>query len=635
MPYNEQYVVMEGDEYGAVMAMNSAASANTNVIQYGQAALIMEAQQALLIRLMNLGEKILGPVLTMQPRGCAKFNQQVSDGLKQIDQRGLWSTFGNKPFSPPARLDINYIHSIAKARSQVLEDQLSELQLHPQLFRQHLEGIRDSFIVDNSQFAYGLVMGLVHAYEGWLSIARRCTEVRLRMHGHEAKAANGEELPPSCENALAELEESMKGIIWQVCRGIHGQVPCCKTFKNLFRRYEAASSGTGTDGVLSLDLKWTLSKTFEKDRLFCYLLHIGTFPGPWTPAFPAANLIAALDEHLQRNPKELHRIPVALMGEISDWIATTEIANSLMMHRPGRSFSGPFTTSSLAEAPVMRSYMSPNGEELPEWALLTQILKNPPTRGPKSKPGLEEIRRQRQDADAFWSFTRNRYKGDRKEQLRRGQEVAKQVLATLSMSDKPEYRRVVEQEESRYSSVPRQTPEQPSRAEPPRQGAFDVANIKASLELREGPSKVKTRPAQPATAPATAAQIGPVAEAEPEEAGRTQAQTTAPKIVLPKKSLAVFQSMFAKSPEECSTVSWDAFVHAMDDAGFVARNFGGSAVNFEKSATDAGDGKQSICFHRPHPIPKIESFALRATFGRRLANRFGWHRDLFALAEKN
>ncbi|CAO2649991.1 Nn.00g012830.m01.CDS01 [Neocucurbitaria sp. VM-36] len=99
--------------------------------------------------------------------------------------------------------------------------------------------------------------------------------------------------------------------------------------------------------------------------------------------------------------------------------------------------------------------------------------------------------------------------------------------------------------------------------------------------------------------------------------------------MLPKRSYATFRYMYPIASEERQKhVEWETFVVSMADAGFTARNGGGSIVTFED---ENGGGK--IIFHRPHPEPTIDPVMLQS-MGRRMNKWFDWTRETFALAGK-
>jgi hypothetical protein len=103
----------------------------------------------------------------------------------------------------------------------------------------------------------------------------------------------------------------------------------------------------------------------------------------------------------------------------------------------------------------------------------------------------------------------------------------------------------------------------------------------------------------------------------------------ASRIIVPKKAYTTFRCMYPQKDEERQReVAWDTFVSNMGEAGFSARNSGGSIVTFE---SERAEGK--INFHKPHPDPVIDPIMLR-TMGRRLNKWFGWTRETFVLASK-
>ncbi|KAK4620580.1 uncharacterized protein CLAFUR5_10683 [Fulvia fulva] len=102
-----------------------------------------------------------------------------------------------------------------------------------------------------------------------------------------------------------------------------------------------------------------------------------------------------------------------------------------------------------------------------------------------------------------------------------------------------------------------------------------------------------------------------------------------PPIPVKHETLGLFNKMFPDGDAETkSDVRWDVFVQAMADAGFVATDASGSAVNF------SSDGQGRIVFHRPHPDPVIDLVMLH-TMGRRLSKSFGWCAGRFVLRGKN
>jgi hypothetical protein len=85
----------------------------------------------------------------------------------------------------------------------------------------------------------------------------------------------------------------------------------------------------------------------------------------------------------------------------------------------------------------------------------------------------------------------------------------------------------------------------------------------------------------------------------------------------------VFERLFDPSAQNRSSIKWLEFVAAMVDAGFVASSNGGAAVSFQDT-----NGKGTITFHRPHPLPVLVPVQ-RKNVAYRLNNRFGWTVESF------
>jgi hypothetical protein len=72
------------------------------------------------------------------------------------------------------------------------------------------------------------------------------------------------------------------------------------------------------------------------------------------------------------------------------------------------------------------------------------------------------------------------------------------------------------------------------------------------------------------------------------------------------ESMRVLTRVFPCTPEEYlgKPVDWRSFIGAMEDAGFLAAQLGGSTVTFTK------EGQGRIVFYNPHLVAKIEQTVL-------------------------
>jgi hypothetical protein len=104
------------------------------------------------------------------------------------------------------------------------------------------------------------------------------------------------------------------------------------------------------------------------------------------------------------------------------------------------------------------------------------------------------------------------------------------------------------------------------------------------------------------------------------------------RLPVPKKTRTILCQMFPDESDneiKYEDVSWDRFVLAMEQIGFVARHNGGSAVLFEPN----GECKWypfggKIVFHRPHPDATLTPLILKF-MGKRMHKWFGWSAETF------
>lgn len=101
---------------------------------------------------------------------------------------------------------------------------------------------------------------------------------------------------------------------------------------------------------------------------------------------------------------------------------------------------------------------------------------------------------------------------------------------------------------------------------------------------------------------------------------------TSEKIHVNPETLSVIKQMYGPANANKSGVRWVKLVRALTDAGFVATEGAGSAVQFSSD-------KGCIDFHRPHPDPTVDPIMLHM-MGRRLRKWFDWDLDRFALRTK-
>ena len=110
--------------------------------------------------------------------------------------------------------------------------------------------------------------------------------------------------------------------------------------------------------------------------------------------------------------------------------------------------------------------------------------------------------------------------------------------------------------------------------------------------------------------------------------------TPTPIIILPHllfvkhENLIVFHHMFpVRGADSQRSFSWQQFLSAMVDAGFIILQSQGSAVTL-KLNSHTNNSVNTIVLHRPHPRAIVNPVMLRR-IAKRMQKWFGWHRGTF------
>jgi hypothetical protein len=253
--------------------------------------------------------------------------------------------------------------------------------------------------------------------------------------------------------------------------------------------------------------------------------------------------------------------------------------------------------------------------------LLKDFYGNPSPSGRKDHSWLQRSEIVRKALETFWTRTREYY-SKAIGKINPSLEDIQADLEILSANTSPEYIAAVqaERDDILASIVCTNMP-----TIEPSQSQWGHVETTESLGT-EAKVKAKTRPGQPADAEKAADSS---VDKEAADSSIAQKDEILPKLPVKKRALDIFAIMFPASGEEAAkSVDWNAFVHAMSDAGFSARNGGGSAVVFENENNSKKGQNGKIVFHKPHPVTKIDPVMFHF-MGKRLKKRFGWHRDLF------
>ncbi|KAL2876384.1 hypothetical protein SGCOL_008384 [Colletotrichum sp. CLE4] len=451
-------------------------------------------------------------------------------------------------------------------------DHLTDLQCDPAYLRRYIKGLFSITIfrvadeVDASRMVAQYIYMEYQRYYSWYWIEVECKHAR-DLHAIFADSTHpGQPIPPNLSKKPGMPLET-------VVRGV------------------SRHSNPDTKEALENDpLDWCLHQMMRKPDNQRHFGH--------------AMLFAMIDDHLaQNNRKEAARIDEFLMRELADISALHESLISLRLNQPRNTFRFIYDVYRTKKRGVWRyAKDKPKDHSKQEFKETGKPLWTAST-----KEKLPAILR---------GFLEGYFKdlGNLvwKDLQGTGLEVEtiEDTLGAVLVQNKPEYLEAIAREEEEIITKIIEV----------KKSAPDTSETQAQRHRTSQREKVKTRPD---SLPES------VQLADTPESIDTARLSIKPakRIQVAPRTLDVVHLMYPDAQSKPRNITWDDFVHALCDAGFVASNNGGSAVRFELGSGGEFGEKGAIIFHKPHPVLKVDPVMLHGMG--RLAEWFGWTRDRF------
>jgi hypothetical protein len=631
--YSDKCIIMYGPKYGELVDWQAAPAHRADIIGFPKARLILEAQAFLMGALRKIVDKILEGVDLSKPATSEKWKLMTSLGFRHTGELELWSPYTNQAFSEPPVFSIDNLVSLAQTRLDALGDHLWFLQTEPAYMRRYIKVLyQGEFYKVIKPNAAGAVVAQqlfvdVLNYWQWSWVKSECEYAKSVHDRFRDSIRPGAPLPSIYDRALGALELLLVNSVIDKSKHLSGVMPQRPGFSQNWNFEWRPADGPTT---FKLDRKTKApaeqKELFDKDPLEWCLIQMQGAPDTQTN-YDHAILFAFLENHLANStPKERARVDEVLYQKLSDLAAYHEMLVSVRLHRPQNKARD-----------IEEVWHSENRIAWKRWtisgyltlddcidlgtALLKDLYGAPLPSGQKNATWLNRSQSIRKALEAFWTGLRK----TPKKVLEMSDFSAEEVRATLEIISgnlTQEYIDTVQAEEQQVLA------------------SIESARVATAFTLqKEWGSDRTTQPAAPLsktkskTRPAGQAEIIEEIERGVADITVDPSQEVPPKIPVKKRAFDVLTLMFPATAQEAGkTVEWDNFVHAMADMGFSATNNGGSAVLFENGNLVGGrDTRSKIVFHKPHPVAKIDPIMLHS-MGKRMAKRFGWHRELFVLA---
>ncbi|KID83176.1 hypothetical protein MGU_09539 [Metarhizium guizhouense ARSEF 977] len=609
--FSAKCVVMYGPKYGSLVDWEGKAAHRADTIGFPRASLILDG------------------VDISQPSRIDKWRHLVSNAaFKDTGVVEFWSPYTNQAFSPPPEFDSKYLLSLAKTRLDATGDHLWYLQCDAAYMRRHLkimfatEIFKKASDSHKGQMLVRRIRSEVRSHHWWHWIEMECRYVDALRDRFRDSVYPGAILPIDYDRALGALELLLVNQVIYRASCLEELLPYVPGLQEHWS-LEPTAGLPNAIGFLLRKKSANTQESLTNDRLDWCLVQLLAKPDDQR-TFDHSMLFAMLQEHMSKNPSEKARLDEVIYQVLSDLASCHEMLLAVRFHRPQ---NAPRTVEEVKRTEDRHAWRRrprfSNDVEgfgvVPQGIGMSLVknfyLANTPV-GPKNSVWLAQSRQLRATLEKFWELIRQTIQEDFKDSDFSPAEVDS-LLEVVSANLSGQYLQDKQREDNAILAVIHE-----QDAPQPVTNYFDGAeSCPAATTIIPRLEKTKTR----GNPRPSADDITPACDGTTNTQVETAAVVKGTTIKVAKQWLDNFLMMFPEKDDTVKDVLWDRFVHAMVDAGFTARNNGGSQVSFKKL-----DGEGKIVFHKPHPGAKIDPVMLRA-MGQRMAKWFGWRRELFVL----
>ncbi|CAJ0543905.1 Ff.00g039850.m01.CDS01 [Fusarium sp. VM40] len=628
--FSAKSVIMYGNRYGSLVDWEEKAAHRGDTMGFPRAQLVLEAQAHLLKVLCSITETILSGVDPAQPPGAEKWRDLFRrEAFHETSTIEFWSSYTNQAFFPPPEFDISYLLTLAKTRLDETGDNLWFLQTDTAYTRRYLKlffATEYSKTASEDQRAVIVVKqihGEVLSHHWWKWIEMECKHVKQEYNKFHDEIHPGTALPPSYDKALGALELLLFNQVVYRAQRLKKFVTFLPSFQKYWS-FTPESKSLYATAVLKRKVPNNTKESLTEDPIDWCLMQLQLEPTDQN-LFDHAMLFTMLQDHLSSNPSEKKRLDETTYQALSDLSTCHEMLLAVRLHRPqnaARTVADVRATENREPWNPRPTDRYPNDmghlHDIGMSLVRDFYFAKQPT-GPKNADWITRSQDLRAALEKFWTSIREIVTKEFRSSTFSPESID-DLIKPISAHSTAEYLKQERQTEDVIFANMHQQHDTSTLTNLFRE--VDIGTTSSTISRRE---KTKTQGGQRASAARDTENLddAPHASSEPEKTTDTIIEVT-------KQSLVVFQLMYPNKDEVVKDILWDRFVHAMVDAGFVARNNSGSAVAFTQSSGEGG----KIVFHKPHPVDKIDPVMLRI-MAKRMTKWFGWSRELFVLRKES
>ncbi|CAG8976490.1 hypothetical protein HYALB_00005987 [Hymenoscyphus albidus] len=660
--YNRSCIIMHGTDYGKLVPWNEDLAHTWDIVGFPRANLVLEAQMRLSEFLKGVVERLLDGNFISEENSGGSFDQAFASGLKKVTGLSNCVEFAskliNQPFSAPPSFNISSFRSIAESQKNFHADHLWLLQTDPLSMRHYAANLLNGVQRENMrrpQKMYTISIMLMRNLTS-LQIWEWIEEEVHKLGAFDGQIKPGIVLHPTYAHTLARLTALLSHLIRDVAGFCLVAIQTRPGFRSEYRKEITYFSRSVEKVVHHRKDDLTTIELYEKDPLqFCLLalteasmvsLNDTSIDALYTVSHEPVEILAILEDHLTKaREQDASRLDEVLYASFSDLSALHQILFMVRLHQPR------VPTLSIEEAMkenegkawryLRAGYLEQDclgpcnveteDERIQACKLLGNFMEKflnteKPTGSKVNQKWLDQDKTQRAACSQFWAQIRKRYR-QILELIKLGEDDISNDLMVLSADlDLKQISEVQNEHEEIMKAIVSVRTQKVEKNNTPKAEPIQTQwGTDAQLENKPSAFGVKVKVKTHTDNFAMEALVE-CTENNEEEA------LPAIKVAVSKRALDTLQALYQKPSfeERTKSIDWVSFVHAMNEAGFIARQIHGSEYSFEPASTFPWYGRGKIVFHKPHPEPKYEAWKLLG-IGKQMKKWFGWDADTFEL----
>lgn len=631
--YNAKAVIMHGSGFGTLTDFDVGLAHTYAVAGFPCAHGVFFAQHISSIMLKTLVDNTINDA---SPSGCSQWSMMVAEGLRSSHDSALWGSYIHQPFTQPRGFDSGALLEQARSKLSLVEDEIELMQTSPEYMYRYAKEHKATraFCAAVSAgarweaIAWSIMSFWTDQLATWQIIVSETQVLHETIQHSGAEMRPGTHVPHEIAVATTICSRIVKQHLVRQCSGVLDLLLNVETIKEAYEKYSERGLPMGRKGVLD-------AKTDPFQRLVMATHSLQGFvrdESSRETSYTLQMMIDDLPASACNKTIDVHISSMALLDEFSRMMCCSQLGTSLDPIQEGAAIQEAerrgrlrlYVATEEQQSGAPSDHLTRSDQKLGK--LLRSFCDAPPPKSSHGTNSLEKFLESRRRLSEFWKTIRDDW-SEHQAREHACQGSVRGVLVKMSCDESSEYLSDVKQEHDRLETERQHLKGNKSQQKKPAEFVQQAWDTRTSATDPAHRKRTKAKAARDAKdsrleTESSTSELERLKLAEPKSDPEQ-----VPQIPVKRDTLDVAGVLFGSTVGSSKRLRWPEFAQALTDAGMVATEGAGSAVNF---ACDRG----SITFHKPHPEPILDFLMLRH-FGKRLWRRFAWTEETFVLRKKS